>query len=130
MGVPGWRRVAVPVTGSALYWLLARAVAQPGDTPGMHVQIASIGIAILIDRRERPVFPRWAGYFNLWVALLISPAGVVVFFKQGPFSWNGIVGFFTPLVAFAGWIAVMTAVLLRRSRPTRSTTTRQAAVRA
>ena len=76
------------------------------------VQIASIGIVILMDTEER-VFPRWAGYFNLWVALLISPAGIIVFFKHGPVAWNGLIGFFLPLAAFAAWITVMVVILLR-----------------
>src|SRR5262245_10360592 len=85
------------------------------------VMITSIGFAALLDEREE-VFPRWAGYFNLWVALLISPAGIIVFFKHGPFAWNGLFGFFLPLAAFAVWMAVMVVLLLRaieseRDRP-------------
>jgi hypothetical protein len=78
------------------------------------VQFASIGFAILVDERRETVFPRWAGYFNLWVALLVSPAGIIVFFKHGPFAWNGLISFFLPLAAFAIWMAVM-FVLLRRA---------------
>lgn len=78
------------------------------------VQFASLGICILIDKRPEPVFPRWAGYFNLWVAFLVTPAGIVVFFKDSPFAWNGLIGFFQPLTLFAIWIGVM-FVLLRRA---------------
>lgn len=78
------------------------------------VEFAVIGITILADERETTVFPRWAGYFNIWVALLVAPAGLVPFFKQGPFGWNGAFAFFLPLVVFALWIAVM-VVLLRRA---------------
>ncbi len=78
------------------------------------VEFAVIGIVILADERKTNVFPRWAGYFNLWVALLVAPAGLVPFFKAGPFGWNGAFAFFMPLVVFALWIAVM-VVLLRRA---------------
>jgi hypothetical protein len=78
------------------------------------VQFASIGFAILVDQRPQTVFPRWAGYLNIWVALLVSPAGIIVFFKHGPFAWNGLVSFFLPLTAFAVWMVVM-FVLLRRA---------------
>jgi hypothetical protein len=77
------------------------------------VQFASIGIAILVDERTQPVFPRWAGYFNLWVTLLVSPAGIIVFFKHGPFAWNGLISFFVPLATFGAWIAVMFVLLQR-----------------
>jgi len=78
------------------------------------VEFGSIGVAILSDQRKRPIFPRWAGYFNIWVAMFVAPAGVVPFFKHGPLAWNGAFAFFLPLTAFAIWIAVM-VVLLRRA---------------
>jgi hypothetical protein len=34
--------------------------------------------------------------------------GVAVFFKHGPFAWNGVIGFYTPIIAFVVWIGVMT----------------------
>jgi hypothetical protein len=91
------------------------------------VEFASIGLVILNDERNTGVFPRWAGYFNLWVALLVVPAGVVPFFKEGPFGWNGILAFFVPLVVFAIWIAVM-VVLLRQAINAEEQTTTQASV--
>jgi hypothetical protein len=91
------------------------------------VEFASIGLVILNDERDTGVFPRWAGYFNLWVAFLVVPAGVVPFFKQGPFGWNGVLAFFVPLVVFAIWIAVM-VVLLRRAINAEEQTAAQASV--
>ena len=76
-------------------------------------QNLSIGLVIVTDKRERPVFPRWAGYFNLWTAASFLPASLVVFFKTGPFAWNGIIAFWVPLVVFAIWLVVMFALLLR-----------------
>jgi hypothetical protein len=77
------------------------------------VEFACIGVVILADERDTGVFPRWAGYFNLWVALLVAPAGLVPFFKHGPFAWNGLFSFFLPMVVFAGWVVVMVVVLRR-----------------
>lgn len=77
------------------------------------VQMIAIGWAILLDRREQPILPRWTGYLNLWVALLIMPAGIVAFFRHGAFAWNGLVGFFVPLMAFCVWIASLTLTVHR-----------------
>ncbi|CDO90240.1 hypothetical protein [Mycobacterium triplex] len=75
------------------------------------VQLLAIAAAILIDHRSEPVLPRWLGYLNLWVAMLIIPAGLVLFFKHGPFAWNGVVGLYIPLVAFVIWIMSMTVTI-------------------
>lgn len=72
------------------------------------VQLIAIGAAVLIDRKPVPVFPRWVGYLNLWVALLIIPAGTVLFVKTGPFAWNGAIGLYVPLTVFVIWISSMT----------------------
>jgi hypothetical protein len=61
-----------------------------------------------MDRSTRPLWPRWVGYLNLWIALSGAGGGLAVFFKHGPFAWNGLVGFYIPIAAFTVWIAVMT----------------------
>lgn len=68
------------------------------------VQLVAIGVAVLLDRRTNPVLPRWYAYLSLWEAVLILPAGLVLFFKDGPFAWNGLFGIWIPLVTFAVWI--------------------------
>jgi hypothetical protein len=78
------------------------------------VQLLCIAAAIFLDRRPEPVFPRWAGYLNLWVVVGLLPAAFVVFFKDGPVAWNGLVGFFIPLTSYGIWMFTM-FVLLRRA---------------
>lgn len=77
------------------------------------VQVLAIGLAAFIDRREVPIFPRWYGYLSLWVVLLLAPAGVTAFFKDGPFAWNGLLSFYVPLTSFVIWVGATTVVLLR-----------------
>ena len=69
------------------------------------VQVAALGLAILLDKRTKPVFPRWAGYFNIWVALIWVPAAIIPFFKTGPLAWNGV---------FAWWVPLCVVLLLVR----------------
>jgi hypothetical protein len=76
-----------------------------------------------MDRRHRrrdptrphatPLFARWVGYFNLWVALLITPAMLIPFFKSAPFAYNGFLALYTPFGAFFLWMLVMTPSVLR-----------------
>lgn len=77
------------------------------------LELIVIGIAILQDHGANPVFPRWAGYYSIWVALLLTPGSVTVFFKHGPLAWNGLLTWWLPLAVFATWLAVMTALPLR-----------------
>ncbi|TAM67392.1 MAG: hypothetical protein EPN51_14395 [Mycobacterium sp.] len=77
----------------------------------LFVQLIAIAVAIFIDRNSEPVLPRWLGYLNLWVAMLILPAGTVTFFKSGPFAWNGVMGIYVPIGAFAVWFSAMTYVI-------------------
>jgi hypothetical protein len=70
-------------------------------------QMWCITAAIFIDNSRQPVLPRWLGYLTAWAALLITPAGLILFFKTGPFAWNGIVGIYIPLAAFAIWMGAI-----------------------
>jgi len=35
----------------------------------------------------------------------------VLFFKHGPFAWNGVVGLYIPLAAFVIWMISMTITI-------------------
>jgi hypothetical protein len=77
------------------------------------IQVASLGVAILLDKGAKPVFPRWAGYFNIWVAMIWVPAAVIPFFKGGPLAWNGVFAWWVPLTVYFSWFVVMVVLLLR-----------------
>lgn len=83
------------------------------DIPPFSIWIAAVGIAILRDRHTTPLFARWVGFFNLWVALLITPAMLIPFFKSGPFAYDGLLALYLPFGAFFIWMVVMTFAVLR-----------------
>lgn len=75
------------------------------------VQNFVFGITVLSDKRERPIFPRWLGYFNFWVAVLFIPGGLLTFFKLGPFAWNGLFVWWIPFLVFFAWYILMFTML-------------------
>lgn len=106
-----------------LLWLLGtyRLDRDPGITQAMvdygwfawtmfiityEIQWICMAIASFMDVRERPVWPRWAGYTFLWTALA-GPGGLcAVFVKDGPLAWNGLLGFWIPAAAFVVGMSV------------------------
>jgi hypothetical protein len=80
------------------------------------LQALVVGFAVLLDKREKPIFPRWFGYFSLWAALLFCPAGFDVFFKDGPLAWNGLLAWWVLVVSFFVWLVVLSVVLLAAIR--------------
>lgn len=78
------------------------------------VQPASVGLAILGDRSADPRYPRWAGFVNLWIAVLLVPGVLALFFKKGPFAWDGLFVFYIPFAVFGAWFFLM--FFLMRSR--------------
>jgi hypothetical protein len=71
------------------------------------------GFAILSDANSHVVFPRWSGYFTLWVAALEMFSAPAMFFHSGPFSYAGMVTFWVPAVSFFAWVPVMAIVQVR-----------------
>ncbi|GAA0607520.1 hypothetical protein GCM10009547_06810 [Sporichthya brevicatena] len=83
------------------------------------------GWAILRDRRSTPVFPRWAGYLCFATSAALVPTGFIIFFKTGPFAWNGIIGLGIPMIYFFAWIMTLSFYLIRYvNRETRPTAPR------
>jgi hypothetical protein len=78
------------------------------------VGIFAIAIAIFSDKRAEPTFPRWAAYLNVWVGILLIPAGALTFFKVGPFAWDGLFAFWIPFAIYFVWMFAM-FILMRKS---------------
>lgn len=83
------------------------------------IQAIVIGVAILTDRSVKPVFPTWAGYLNLWVALVFTSGTFNVFFKDGPLAWDGVIAWYIPLATFCIWLVVMSYLMLTSEQPAR-----------
>jgi hypothetical protein len=72
-----------------------------------------LGLSVLLDRSDAPVYPRWAGYLSLWAGLLYVPGNTVWFFKSGAFGWTGAICLYVPIVSFGIWVAVFTLLTIR-----------------
>jgi hypothetical protein len=80
------------------------------------MQNICLALAIFTDNSPRPTFPRWAGYFNIWVGVSYIPAVLLVFVHSGPVAWNGVLSWYLGAAAFFSWIVVMAVLLLRAVR--------------
>ncbi|EHB59223.1 hypothetical protein MycrhDRAFT_1659 [Mycolicibacterium rhodesiae JS60] len=102
------RDAAIQQTLHDMGWLTFFGVASTG-----FVQLVIIGVVILQDTQPAPVMPRWAGYFNIWVGFAFFPGTVMIYFKSGPFAWDGVFIFWIPFTAFFLWLLIMPFVLCR-----------------
>jgi hypothetical protein len=102
------RDAAIQQTLHDMGWLTFFGVASTG-----FVQLVIIGVVILQDTQAVPVMPRWVGYFNIWVGFAFVPGTVMIYFKSGPFAWDGIFIFWIPFTAFFLWLVIMPFVLCR-----------------
>lgn len=94
------------------------------DWPPFVIWFLAVALGIFLDKSETPAFPRWSGYLTLWVTILTLPAGAMIFFKTGPFAYNGLIAMYIPLAVFFVWIVVMSVLMLQAIR--REETTQQA----
>ncbi len=87
-----------------------------GTTTTVLVQNAIIGVIVLQDRNPVPVYPRWYAYLNFFAVLGVFPAGLVVFFKEGPLAWNGIIVWGIGVAIFFIWICVTAYLVIAVAR--------------
>lgn len=75
--------------------------------PPFVLQYVCLAIAIFSDKRPTPGFPRWSGYLQILISLSFIPASLALFFKTGPFAWDGIFVWWIPLTLFSIWFVAM-----------------------
>jgi hypothetical protein len=73
----------------------------------------ALSAVTLMDKSLRPVFPRWTAYLNIFAGITFVEAALILCFKTGPFSQNGLFVFYLPMVTFFVWIVVLSWVSLR-----------------
>ncbi|WP_194829819.1 hypothetical protein [Nocardia sp. XZ_19_231] len=77
------------------------------------LQVWSIGFGALIDKRAKPVFPRWFAYLNFLLGFLLIPGAFVFLFKTGPLAWNGLFAFWIPSMVYFVWKIATPWLLLK-----------------
>jgi hypothetical protein len=73
----------------------------------------AMAAAILMDKSERPFYPRWIAYLNFWAGLLYIEASLILFFKHGAFSQDGFAVFYVPVAVFFVWIIALSVMVIR-----------------
>ncbi len=84
--------------------------------PPFMAQNFSFAFAILCDKREKPLFPRWLAYVNIWAPIVFTPALALPFFKTGPLAWSGLFVIWIPAFVFIFQFVANTSQLLKAVR--------------
>lgn len=95
---------------STVAWIAFVGLWTPGALQGVAVGVATLG------SRGQTALPRWAGWFSLWMAFTSLSGSLVPFLRDGPFAWNGFLGFYVAATVFFLWYLVMTYALWRAAR--------------
>ena len=79
------------------------------------MQMVPIGVVGLMGSTKPtpPAFPRWMGYFSIWMAITGEAGVAALLFKTGPFAWDGLFPFYLPVFVFGAWAITLIFLLLR-----------------
>lgn len=77
------------------------------------MQTLAIAVVGFSDKSAMPTFPRWFCFLSVWVSVMILPGGLAVFFKAGPFAWNGLFSFWVPVMGFTIYFAALVPLMFR-----------------
>jgi hypothetical protein len=80
------------------------------------VQMVAMAVVGLADKRERPLFPSWVCWLSIWCGISFAPASLTLYFKTGPFAWNGLLSFYIPYAAWLIWCVVASIYMIRNVR--------------
>jgi hypothetical protein len=80
-----------------------------------------VGVTVLALRpatqlvKNNP-FPRWWGYLSVWITIMFEAGAVAFVPRSGPFAWNGLLVFWSPLSLFGVWISIQSWLVFRALR--------------
>jgi len=80
------------------------------------LEFAAFGLAVLWDRSEQPLFPRWIGWLDICMALVFALGGPTLFVSGGAFGWNGLIAFWVVFLVYAVWLLATFRCVRRASR--------------
>jgi hypothetical protein len=86
------------------------------DWPPFALFNVVLAVAILRDKSVPTVLPRWVAYMSLWCACIFIPAGAIIFFKDGPLAYDGLLALYIPLGVFFLWMCGFTAGVVQAMR--------------
>jgi hypothetical protein len=72
-----------------------------------------IAVGMAIIGSDNTVFPRWSAYICFWTAFLFSAATGLTFFKDGAFSYKGLLALWMVLSVFFVWIIATSLLTIR-----------------
>jgi hypothetical protein len=61
-------------------------------------------------------FPRWWGYGSLWITFMFEAGAFAFIPRSGPFAWNGLLVYWSPLTLFSVWITIQCWLTFRALR--------------
>ncbi len=62
---------------------------------------------------KEATYPRWSAYFNLFTSVFMFEACLLLFFKTGPMSQDGVFVFYVPMIVFFAWIIAFSVLTLK-----------------
>ncbi|TVO63522.1 hypothetical protein [Denitromonas ohlonensis] len=85
------------------------------------LQMFAMALCFLADKKSTiPVMPNWACYLTIFCGATFFPASLTAILRDGPFAYDGLIGYWLPYPAWLIWLFVATYYLLadlkRRAR--------------
>lgn len=81
--------------------------------PEATLEVIVIAIAVLSYKGEKPIYPRWYGFFLIFIAMVSLASGLLIFFKTGPFAYNGLITFWVTYACLVTFFIIGSTLLIR-----------------
>ena len=84
--------------------------------PFQALPVAMLSLSAANRSAQHSPFPRWLGFFTLWMLAAAEFGSAAMIFKQGPFAWNGFFTFWLPLSMYGIWYTLLSYLMFKAIR--------------